>query len=350
MSESTTPAQTSDDLWIMARDAGLFGAAQGTNAFDRAIDKFAAAVRASITAPAQLREPIYQTGWPTPETVWGDVDKVTYETYSEFGYTRRRIVYTAPLDKDASKPAGITKEWCMKMAALEPDDGAISAGAPSVEQDERGALPDVSDLIFDLARTDARNERIALSNRIIAMLDAASTSANVAQGAQHPDDVAVDRFAAAMKEKLAAARAKGRSGWQQESPFVLSEMLRAHVDKGDPRDVANFCMFLWNLGHPISDAALPMGRRVAAPPAQKSLADDTLFDDDYERDEFLQACRDFEGAGETAVDYWLLMKWADAGLLECEHFTVTAAGNAEIARTDAATATADRPIQSPDDA
>ncbi|WP_244207391.1 hypothetical protein [Paraburkholderia fungorum] len=312
----------------MARDAGLFGAAQGTNAFDRAIDKFAAAVRASITAPAQSREPIYQTGWPTPETVWGDVDKVTYETYSAFGYTRRRIVYTAPLDKDASKPAGITKEWCMKMAALEPDDGAISAGAPSVEHDERGAC-----MCSGLGPCEHPGDASCRIAR------AASTSANVAQGAEHPDDVAVDRFAAAMKEKLAAARAKGRSGWQQCSPFVLSEMLRAHVDKGDPRDVANFCMMLWNLDWSIG-----------APSAQTALADDALFDDDYERDEFLQACRDFEGAGETAVDYWLLMKWADAGLLECEHFTVTAAGNAEIARTDAATATADRPIQSPDDA
>lgn len=28
----------------------------------------------------------------------------------------------------------------------------------------------------------------------------------------HPDDAAVDRFAAAMKEKLAAAREKGRGG------------------------------------------------------------------------------------------------------------------------------------------
>jgi hypothetical protein len=29
----------------------------------------------------------------------------------------------------------------------------------------------------------------------------------------HKDDIAVDRFAAAMKAKLAAARAKGRDGW-----------------------------------------------------------------------------------------------------------------------------------------
>lgn len=67
----------------------------------------------------------------------------------------------------------------------------------------------------------------------------------------HSDDIAVDAFAGAMKEKLAQARAKGRSGWEQCDPTLLSAMLREHVDKGDPRDVANFCAFLWNLKQPI---------------------------------------------------------------------------------------------------
>ena len=69
--------------------------------------------------------------------------------------------------------------------------------------------------------------------------------------AAHPDDVAVDKFAAAMKEKLAVARNKGRRGWEQMDAPELSAMLREHVEKGDPRDVANFSMFLWNLGQPI---------------------------------------------------------------------------------------------------
>lgn len=67
----------------------------------------------------------------------------------------------------------------------------------------------------------------------------------------HPDDAAVDRFAAAMKAKLASARAKGRSGWedkalcQQES---LALDLRKHVNKGDPVDVGNFAMMLHQRG------------------------------------------------------------------------------------------------------
>lgn len=75
------------------------------------------------------------------------------------------------------------------------------------------------------------------------------------KGAVHPDDLAVDAFAAAMKAKLAEARAKGRGGWNGDESSMqqrLSEMLRDHVEKGDPRDVANFCMFLHQRGESIS--------------------------------------------------------------------------------------------------
>jgi hypothetical protein len=66
------------------------------------------------------------------------------------------------------------------------------------------------------------------------------------------DFLCVDSFAEAMKQKLLAARLKGRSGWQDCDPEDLSRMLREHVEKGDPRDVANFCMFLWHLNQPIA--------------------------------------------------------------------------------------------------
>lgn len=81
---------------------------------------------------------------------------------------------------------------------------------------------------------------------------AAPAAPQPAQPAQHPDDEAVDTFSAAMKQKLAQAREKGRGGWETCPPEELSRMLREHVEKGDPRDVANFCMFLWSLGHGIT--------------------------------------------------------------------------------------------------
>lgn len=63
----------------------------------------------------------------------------------------------------------------------------------------------------------------------------------------HSDDRAVDEFARLMKQKMAASRAKGRGGWDDPnvcSVKSLSAMLHEHVAKGDPVDVANFCMML----------------------------------------------------------------------------------------------------------
>ena len=66
-----------------------------------------------------------------------------------------------------------------------------------------------------------------------------------AVAALHPDDAAVDGLAALMKAKLAKQRDKGYGGWDTDCTRQrLSELLRGHVDKGDPVDVANFCAFL----------------------------------------------------------------------------------------------------------
>jgi hypothetical protein len=60
----------------------------------------------------------------------------------------------------------------------------------------------------------------------------------------HADDLAVDRFAAMMKDKLSAARAKGRGGWETCPEGHLLEMLYDHTLKGDMRDVANIAMMI----------------------------------------------------------------------------------------------------------
>lgn len=67
----------------------------------------------------------------------------------------------------------------------------------------------------------------------------------------HPDNVAIDRFAAAMKAKMAKQRAKGYGGWDDKADCPasrLQQMLVDHIAKGDPVDVANFTMMLWNRG------------------------------------------------------------------------------------------------------
>ena len=65
----------------------------------------------------------------------------------------------------------------------------------------------------------------------------------------HSDDAAVDAFAWAMRDKMEESREKGRSGWDspfQCSPERLAEMLIDHISKGDPVDVGNFAMMLFN--------------------------------------------------------------------------------------------------------
>lgn len=70
---------------------------------------------------------------------------------------------------------------------------------------------------------------------------------------KHPDDEAVDRFAAAMKTKLRKKRAEGRSGWDgpECDANVLTRLLREHVEKGDPLDVGNLAMMLHQRGERI---------------------------------------------------------------------------------------------------
>ena len=85
---------------------------------------------------------------------------------------------------------------------------------------------------------------------------------------QHSDDAAVDRFAAAMKAKLAKSRAKGRGGWDDPnvcSVEFLAQLLVEHLGKGNAEtfeDVANFAMMLHQRG------ADPMVLANATRPAQ----------------------------------------------------------------------------------
>lgn len=72
-----------------------------------------------------------------------------------------------------------------------------------------------------------------------------------ADGEAHPDDVAIDKFAAAMKEKMAKKRSEGKRGWSDKEDCTTSFLnycLSDHVRKGDPVDVGNFAMMLFNRG------------------------------------------------------------------------------------------------------
>ncbi|HET6969825.1 MAG TPA: hypothetical protein VFH92_01760 [Phenylobacterium sp.] len=59
------------------------------------------------------------------------------------------------------------------------------------------------------------------------------------------DDLAVDSFAAYMKDKLARKRDQGYGGWTTCDVDHLARELIKHLPKGDPVDIANFAMMLF---------------------------------------------------------------------------------------------------------
>ncbi len=71
----------------------------------------------------------------------------------------------------------------------------------------------------------------------------------------HPDDVAIDAFAEALKAKMKASRDKGRSGWGNKLDCpdgVLQQMLVDHLGKGDPIDIGVFAMMIYARGEKTS--------------------------------------------------------------------------------------------------
>lgn len=61
------------------------------------------------------------------------------------------------------------------------------------------------------------------------------------------------RFSAAMRSKLDRKRQDGRGGWNKPdecSVEFLRQLLDEHVRKGDPVDIANICMMIWNRENP----------------------------------------------------------------------------------------------------
>lgn len=68
------------------------------------------------------------------------------------------------------------------------------------------------------------------------------------------DRAGVARFSEAMLAKLTKKRAEGRGGWnkpEQCTVDFLRELLLEHVRKGDPVDIANLAMMIWNRTTPL---------------------------------------------------------------------------------------------------
>lgn len=138
------------------------------------------------------------------------------------------------------------------LAALVTDE-MVLAGAKTIP---------ASGLIWDSLHPEYRNSCMDTARYILeaALRSLCEQSAKPAQDGPSPltaDDIGVNNFARAMSAKLAFKRTEGYHGWNDKalcSQEYLSALLRMHVDKGDPVDVANFAMMLHQRGERISPA------------------------------------------------------------------------------------------------
>ena len=142
-----------------------------------------------------------------------------------------------------------------KLPGVTPTDREMSTFALGVEVG-RGIpnLPSARSIqrLVDeaLRKIDPPNPRSALHQLAEAVMRECVKGED-ANAQQHPDDIAVDRFSAAMKDKLAKQRSKGYGGWDDPSVCSverLQQMLVEHIEKGDPIDIGNFAMMIFNRG------------------------------------------------------------------------------------------------------
>jgi hypothetical protein len=68
---------------------------------------------------------------------------------------------------------------------------------------------------------------------------------------QHSDDLAVDKFANAMKAKLKKKREQGYHGWDNPQLCHIERLKGLlqnafYRDQPDPVDIANYVMMIWN--------------------------------------------------------------------------------------------------------
>lgn len=172
------------------------------------------------------------------------------------GQDRQHLLAFGRAAFDAGKNAGQATPCLHQLAepAASPFMYAIADGYGNAFFEEQGC---VSSEAKDLQpEVDSLNQN--LDGEPAYAVVAVYTHPAAQQAAAHPDDAAVDALAALMKAKLAEKRAKGYGGWNDKTQCPqqrLSDMLRAHVDKGDPVDVANFCAMLSARGEGIAAAA-----------------------------------------------------------------------------------------------
>lgn len=217
---------------------------------------------------------------PDGETsIGGWLGMQTYETSRKWATLREghRYAFAYPQPAAPNETSGdersalaaLVKVWDHRAAELE----------------ERAREADsIGEMDKAVAVCEARAGELTRASRELAF--ALHVAAGQPAAGQHPDNAAVDNFAVAMKAKMAAARAKGRSGWEDPSKCSaedLSRMLRDHVWKGDPRDVANFCMMLHQRGEAITPIQ-PVGQESVSIDVVRKFIADRAPNDEHRED------------------------------------------------------------------
>jgi hypothetical protein len=148
---------------------------------------------------------------------------------------------------------------------------ALNAPQPA-EQDAREAViaglrlvrSDMTPSQLERCDSDGHAQRIDAAIQLISALTQAAPDGwrpiETAPKAKSAIDDLVDRFTAALRDKLHAAEAKygHNDGWMRDDwQEALTCDLSRHVKKGDPRDVAAYCAFAWHHGWSTASPSVP---------------------------------------------------------------------------------------------
>lgn len=82
----------------------------------------------------------------------------------------------------------------------------------------------------------------------------------VALNQGHIDDISINNFSNQMKAKMLRSRQKGRDGWYDPERCAAADLVaqyREHLKKGDPVDIANYCMMIFTRGIDLNDYPPP---------------------------------------------------------------------------------------------
>lgn len=169
---------------------------------------------------------------------------------------RTALAATEPAERAASQPAGEVQRYSIDAKGLPyldpegvwvPYASPVSASVPeaiTLKAIRSAVLAVNCDPSLDKGRQHAF---LTAVHACAAAVGRFKDAAHVPEA--HPDDIAVDRFADALKQEMAEQRAKGRGGWddpaQCHTQDLAASMVR-QIDNGELIKASAYAMMLFN--------------------------------------------------------------------------------------------------------